>query len=119
MPGSDRNAINFGSAGVFRVAILGSAECDVTQIDVASLLLEQQVAPLRWSLKGGAGGYKDLLLKFDSRAVNDALGDLQLGQTCEVRVSGELLDGTPIAGSDWIVVVAIPRDDRGGKGEKG
>lgn len=112
MPGSDRNPINLGSRGVLTVAILGSAGCDVTEIDVSSLLLEGQVAPLRSSLKAKRSGYKDLKLMFDSEAVNDALRDLQLGQTYEVSITGALMDGTPIFGSDSVVVVA----PYGGKG---
>jgi len=46
-PGSCPNAFNPVSKGVLPVAILGTPDLDVTEIDVSTLLLEGAIAPLR------------------------------------------------------------------------
>ena len=76
---------------------------DVTEIDVSSLLLDEEVAPLRSSLEEGVDGYLNLMLKFSSEAVSNALGDLQPSQTYEVWISDTFEDGTPLLGSDSVV----------------
>jgi len=57
-PGSCPNPFNAKSKGNVSVAILGSAEVDVTTIDPASIRLEG-VAPLKWSIEDVSqpGGY--------------------------------------------------------------
>jgi hypothetical protein len=104
-PGSDANTINLKSKGVLPVAILGSSDYDVTEIDVSSLLLEGEVAPLRSSLQEGADGNMNLMLKFSSEAVRDALGDLQPGQTYDVCITGTFTDGSNFLGCDSVAVV--------------
>ncbi len=115
MPESSQNLTNLCSTGALPVNIPGSAACDVTEINVSSLLLEGQVAPLRWRLEGEGDGYKDLNLEFDSEAVNNTLRDMRVGQMREVRITGALMDGTPIMGSDFIFVVASSRLNKGGQ----
>lgn len=117
LPCSDRNRFDLGSRGPLPVAVLGPAGLDVTEIDVSSLLLEGQVAPSWSDIKRGRHGAKELWLKFDSAAVGDVLGDLQLGQTYEVWITGTLKDGTPIAGSDFVLIVGLPHEKRGGDKE--
>jgi VCBS repeat-containing protein len=117
MPGTEPNLVDLTAQGVVLVLILGSADCDVTEIDVPSILLEGQVAPLKASVKTGAFGYKDLKLRFDSNAVNEVLAHLEVGQTYEVRITGALVDGTSIGGSDSIMIVE-PRPGRGKPGKK-
>jgi hypothetical protein len=102
-PGSDPNRINIGSKGLLPVAILGSRDYDVTEIDVSSLLLEAEVAPLGANFTEGVDGTLDLTLKFSSEAVSSALGDLQPGQTFELWICGAFEDGTPLLGSDFVV----------------
>jgi len=92
-PTSCPNPINFKSKGVLPVAILGTDEFDVTQIDPASVRLEG-VAPLRWAIEdvatpfvgdiddcydcttAGQDGYDDLTLKFSTQEIVAALGDV-------------------------------------------
>jgi len=107
-PGNKRNRVNLRSKGLLSISILGSSEYDVTEIDVSSLLLAGEVAPLRWRFKKRAGGSMDLKLKFSSEAMRNALGDLQPGQTYEVWVTGRLDDGTRIMGCDSFVAVGRP-----------
>jgi hypothetical protein len=103
-PGSDPARIKVGSKGSLPVAILGSVDYDVTEIDVPTLLLGDQVAPLGASFYQGVDGYLELRLKFSNEAVSYTLGDVQTDQTCEIWISGAFHDGTPLLGSDSVVV---------------
>jgi hypothetical protein len=114
-PCSDENPVNLMSEGVLSVVILGSMDCDVTEIDASSLLLEGQVAPLHAKFLKGARGHTDLALKFAIEDVRNAIGCLQPGQTHEVWITGILKEGTPISGSDFIL--SVPNDH--GRGRKG
>ena len=90
-PTSCPNPLNTKGNGVLPVAILGTEDFDVTQVDPSTVLLEG-VPALRWSLEDvttpftgeftgdcedctteGPDGYPDLTLKFDKQAVIAAL----------------------------------------------
>jgi hypothetical protein len=108
--------------GVLPVAVLGSATFDVTQVDLSSLRLEG-VAPLA---KGGpkitdvagpapgsgmcacttAGpdGYPDLMMRFQSQAIAEAIAPGYEGDR-ELTLTGYYLDGIPFEAKDCIVVV--------------
>lgn len=120
-PGSDINPINLRSKGVLPVAILGSADLDVSLIDPASLLLNG-VAPLRWNTGDVCGsqdpdplsvddqtpvpdGYADMTLKFSTQEIAATLGEVKRGDIEILTMTGNLLDGTPAAGEQlvWIV----------------
>ena len=103
---------------------------DVTDIDVASVQLEG-VAPVRSNLKDksspvvplptgcqctteGRDGFVDLCLKFDKKAIFEALGGVSVGEhDIELTLEGYLNDGTRIEGYDCIDIVK-----KGGKGKK-
>jgi hypothetical protein len=104
-PGSYPNPINRKSRGVIPVAILGSGEYDVTDIDISTLVLSGTVSPLRWSFQGGLEGYDDLALKFSAADLRAALGDLEPGMMYEVCINGTFMNGTPFLGCDSVVVV--------------
>lgn len=119
-PQSCPNAIKVVSKGVLPVAILGTEDLDVAEIDPASVMLEG-VAPLRWALEDvatpfegelcdchelGPDGYLDLTLKFDMQEVIAALGEVSDGETLELTLTGNLLDGTPISGQDCVFIRA-------------
>jgi hypothetical protein len=126
-PTSCRNPFNVGQKGVTPVAVLGTDEFDVTQIDPASVMLEG-VAPLRWAYEDvatpyepylgkedpydctteGADGYLDLTLKYESQEIAAALGEVADGDVIVVTVNGNLMEeygGTPIFGEDVIVIL--------------
>jgi hypothetical protein len=103
-PGSDPARIKLGSKGSLPVAILDSMDYDVTEIDVSTLLLGDEVAPLGSSLAQGVDGFPELRLKFSNETVSHTLGDLQPDQTYEIWISGAFQDGTPLLGSDSVVV---------------
>jgi len=113
--------------GVLHVAILGTKDFDVTQIDPASIRLEG-VAPLRWSFKDvatpftpstgkehcykdctseGSDGFKDLTLKFCAKKLIAALGNVTDNECRVLKLTGNLKKekgSTPIVGEDVVVI---------------
>ena len=112
-PGSFPNSVNLKSKGVLPVAILGTDEFDVNNVNIDSLLFGDAllidfggtaVSPLRSGLEDVSGdGLMDLILKFSTRDLVE-FGALGL-DTVEGLLTGELLDGTPFAGMDSIRLV--------------
>jgi len=124
-PQSCPNPLNCKEKGVLPVAILGTSDLDVTDVDPASVRLEG-VPPLRSALEDvaspfsfaviedcddctteGPDGFLDLTLKFDTQEVLAAIG---IGpdddKVCLVlTLTGELLDGTPIVGEDVVRIL--------------
>jgi len=120
-PGSCSNPINGNSAhgqgkAVLPVAIMGTADFDVHDIDLATVTLNG-TSPVRWHYEdvgappddpdddcacseAGPDGYTDLTLKFYSAEVVASLGGDNV-----VRVEGQLHDGTSIAGHDCVTPV--------------
>ena len=130
-PGSCPNSLNLHGHGVLSAAIVGTAEFDVTQIDVDTLVLTRAdgvgggVTPLMGPPGPGihvddvatpfdgepcecheyeGDGIDDLTIKFDNDLV---VTELQLtefpgGTVVELVVSGQLLDGTEFGGTDCI-----------------
>ena len=114
--------------GSTRVAILGTAEFDATQVDPASVRLEG-VTPSKSKLKdvatpfepftgkadafdctdAGPDGFLDFIMKFDRpdivEAIELALGrEVEDGEVLILTVEGVLFDGTPIVGEDVVVI---------------
>ena len=127
-PASWPNPINIKAKGVISVAICGTADFDVMDIDPVTVELSREdgvggsVPPLRWSWEdvatpytGGDGGHDlagdgimDLVYKFKAQEVVsvlefDSLGD---GDVIILQLSGELFDGTNIVGYDysWLLI---------------
>jgi hypothetical protein len=116
-----------GSKGksVLPVAVLGTMDLDVDDIDVSSLLLEG-VAPLRHSYEdvaapvedgeececttAGPDGCMDLSLKFQKSEVAAALGAFSDGDEIALTLKGQLNDGTPFKGIDCVVIRAKKHD---------
>ena len=121
------NPINTGIKGVLPVAILGTDDLDVTQIDPATVRLSD-VAPLRWSLSDestpfipmvgkencedcnelGPDGYLDLTLKFNPLDVLATLGGVNDGDCIVLTLTGSLKEefgSTPIIGEDVVVIL--------------
>ncbi len=117
-PESCPNPLNVKKKGVLPVAILGTADFDVTEVDPDTVRLglegEEGVPPLRWALEDvatpddepfdykencmdcttdGPDGYLDLTLKFDAQEVVAALGPVEDGDCLVLMLTGNLLDG--------------------------
>jgi len=120
-PNSCSNPINARSNGVLPVAILGTEDFDVNEIDPKSVRLEgipskgsklKDVAtPDQLEENGcndfGPDGYTDLTLKFKNQEIIKALGDVSLGEVLTLELSGNLKDGTPFAGEDVVVITKV------------
>lgn len=117
-PGSCPNPLNRKGGGVLPVAILGDPGVDVSQIDPSTIRLVG-VAPLRHAvedvgspigsktricdcIEGAPDLYDDLALKFDKKAVRDALGEFEPGEEILLTITGQLFDGTEIEGEDCV-----------------
>jgi len=122
-PTSCPNPLNVGSGGVLPVAILGTADFDVTQVDPDTVKLEG-VDPLRWALEDvatpyigdpctsayacttdGPDGYLDMTFKFKQKEVAEALGGVSDGDVLCLTLTGNLWDGTPIEASDVVIIL--------------
>jgi hypothetical protein len=133
-PGSCPNSYNRRNNGVLPVALVGTEDFDVTQIDLATLLISRadgeggSLAPLDGP-PGPGTEFEDVATPFDGElcdcheAQGDGILDLSLKfktvdlvaaldldefdpeDTPELVVSGSLLDGTEIAGADCVRLV--------------
>ena len=125
-PMSCPNPLNVDMKGVLPVAILGTDEFDVTQIDPASIALEG-VSPMRWSIEDittpyngdsqddcfdctemSGDGYADLTLKFKAQEVAAALGEVEDGDCVMLTLTGKLLEdfgGYDFDGMDSVIII--------------
>lgn len=126
-PGSCRNPLNRKSRGKLPTAILGTADFDVSSIDLASAELSRadglggSVGPLvgksnikdvgtpfDGELCGCAeergDGIDDLSMKFSVAELVETLelGELEIGESVELVVSGNLVDGTAFEARDCV-----------------
>jgi hypothetical protein len=103
-PGSDGNPVNPGSNGVIAVALLGSDDLDVADVDVTTLAFGPAAAPV-----DPVGGHladvnQDRILDLLSHYRTPRAG-IQPGDA-EACLVGTLLDGTPFEGCDAIETVS-------------
>jgi hypothetical protein len=126
-PTSCPNPLNTKSNGVTPVAILGTADFDVTQIDPATVTLAGVGPPLRWDWEDvatpfepytgntdcldcntvGLDGYLDLTLKFDTQELLDAVRVLNaIGTVESFEVSEEELDALESGESDQVTTTS-------------
>ena len=136
-PGSCPNPLNLGSRGVLPVAVLGSDELDVTEIDLASIQL-LDASPVRSSFEdvsepvvdgnvcdctdSDGDGYMDLVLKFKTAEVVEQLigiiDDLAKGDQVALTLTGAKIDQTLIVGEDCVVIVGnVPQSLRARKAD--
>ena len=101
-PGSDTNPVNLKSKGVIPVAILGTADFDVDDVDVSTVTFGPDGA----SESHGKGhyadvnedGYTDLVLHFSTQACGLTTDDTS------ATLGGYATDGTPLTGTDVVSV---------------
>ena len=116
-PGSCTNPLNVKSRGVLPVAILGTEDFDVNEIDIATIRLAG-VAPIRSALEDiGAppddyncedlqpDGFDDLILKFKTQEIVQVLREVEDGDEFLFTLTGELADETEIEGEDVVLIL--------------
>jgi hypothetical protein len=126
------NHVRVRSGGNLPVAILGTADLDVRDIDRDSIRLggvrpQHTGTRFRYVAKPfepfvgrkdahdctreGDDGFLDLLLHFSNRRLVKALGPVSNREVVVLPLTGKLEDGTPIRGEDVIVVITPRSDD--------
>jgi hypothetical protein len=120
-PQSCPNPFNTNAKGVLPVAILGTEDFDVIDVDPATVLLEG-VAPLRWNLEDVSApvdlkedscscannkldGYEDLTLKFDRQEIFTALQPVSDGEQRVLTLIGMTYADTEIEGNDCVLII--------------
>ena len=127
-PGSCPNPLNVNSKGVLPVAIVGTADFDVTKVDPSTVRLEG-VAPLRWALVDATAPYEpftgkedceedcdalfpdevpDLVFNFNKQEVVAALGEISDGGCLVLYLTGNLLaefNGEEFVGEDVMKIL--------------
>lgn len=108
-PGSYPNSFNANGNGVIPIAILGSADLDVADVDPSTLSFEGALVRVKGNgnaqcsledVSSPPDGYLDLVCQF----VDDFTEGWLIGDGT-ASVTGNLLDGTLISGSDSISIV--------------
>jgi len=109
-PGSDPNSINPRSMGVVPVAILGSDNFDVTEVDATNLEFGPNSASPVHDFTDpdtfadhledvNEDGFTDLVSHYNQKETGLSCGDT------EATLTGTLLDGTPFDGTDSVRIV--------------
>jgi hypothetical protein len=133
-PGGCPNSFNRNSNGVLPVAILGTPSFDVSDINLSTVRISRAVGvqpgvaphegpPGPHSTFGDTAtpytgpdggchelngdGIVDLNLKFKSSDVTSVLNlnEFDAGALVQIKITGELEDGTPFTGYDWLRLV--------------
>lgn len=123
-PGSCPNPLSIRgrdskSKAILPVALLGTEDFDVRDIDVSSLTFEG-VSPFRHNfaevsappevivecgcVEESSDGYEDLILKFYRSEIIDVLGDLHGVSELQLTLKGRLGDGEEFTARDCIVI---------------
>jgi hypothetical protein len=113
------NPLNIKSKGVMHVAVLGSEDVNVLEIDPASIQLagasairsnyEDVATPVSdpcdcSCTTEGPDGYLDMTLKFRTQDIVKTICQLNDGDILPLLLTGELVDGIPIEGGDCVLV---------------
>ena len=101
-PGSERNSVNPRSKGVITVAVVGSIDFDVTQIDPATVSFGPGAASAAHDghIEDVNGdGFMDAVFHFKNRQTGIACGDT------ESALEGETFDDIPLGGTDSLTTV--------------
>jgi hypothetical protein len=122
MPGDCPNLLDTESEGALSVAILGTEDLCGNRVKPDSVRI-RGVAPLRSRVEDvsrpvvdpqdicdctteDGDGYEDLVLEFDIQEIVDTLGDFTDQEIRILGLTGELKDGTLIAGRDCAVILS-------------
>ncbi len=122
-PGSCPNPLNVKEKGIIPVAVLGSVDFDVLDIDFSTVLLEGVSPIARLHLPEdiaapvpdpqdecdcgilGPDGFSDRVFHFDAQQIVAALGEVEDGDEISLSLTGRLMDGTEFVGSDCVLIL--------------
>lgn len=131
-PGSCKNPFNVTSKGVLPVVLLGSDDLDVYSINPDTLTLNG-VVPVRTGIDDTAAfvsdgscdtdfadGYADLVMKFDSQEMVQAIGEVNDGDVIMLTLNGSSYGDEPVAADDVVTIIkkwdaAVATSKKGGK----
>lgn len=111
-PGSCENPVNKKSKGKLPVAIIGTQDFDVTEIDISSIQLEG-VTPIKTKTEDvvgkdcnnkGPDGHLDINLKFRTQDIVAAMGEINDGDVITFQLTGSLNSGTEFEGEDKVLI---------------
>jgi hypothetical protein len=124
-PGACPNRLSVKAGGILQLAVLGTQNLDVNNIDLTTVklegvpnlssLVEDVAAPVANRVEicdcteAGPDGNADLTLKFDTQAVVIALGNVMKGDQLTLTLTGSLKNGTSIIGQDCISIAGRPK----------
>lgn len=104
-PDSARNPFNVVSKGILPVAVLGGASLDVRLIDPATVKLAG-IAPVRYAVADIQGDeFPDMQFSFRDQDVAGVLAGTADGAVVELELTGMMVDGSAIKGSDSVSVI--------------
>ena len=119
------NALNRESKGWTPMALLGTADFDVSQVNIETLTING-ILPVKWSFDDVgtpqmpfvdkplnanecnmllSDGLMDLTLKFKTEEFGPLFNGAAVGDVVVATITGELLDGTKFIGEDVILIV--------------
>lgn len=115
------NRLNPKSRGLLTVAVLGTEDFDVYEIDPASVELNG-VSAIRSNYRDiltsaescscggvvGPDGYPELIVKFEIERLVEILGEVNVGNEVDLVLTGVLYDENTIEGTDCIVITGKP-----------
>ncbi len=123
-PTSCPNPLNRNSKGVIPMAILGTEDFDVSDINPETILIEG-FSPVRWALEDVStpympyldkpldayacntyegDGFMDLTLKFDAQEISSLFALNEVGDVVKITITGKLYDDTEFVGEDVIII---------------
>ena len=114
-PNTCPNPLAVKGEGILTVAILGDLDLDVADIDAESVELggapvirskyQDVGSPVEGDCPDGPDDIDDLVLKFDRADIVSGLGAVHHGDEVSLLLTGNLLNGECIAGTDSVVIV--------------
>ena len=96
-----RPKLNVKSHGVLSITLCGSGDFDVKSVVADSVKL-MGIAPVRRAfadvqgIDGGPDGFADLMLKFKTKDIVAALGEVEDGEVVDLALTASLMDERPL-----------------------
>ena len=118
-----RPKLNVKSHGVLSITLCGSEDFDVKSVVADSVKL-MGIAPVRRAfadvqgIDGGPDGFADLMLKFKTKNIVAALGEVEDGEVVDLALTASLVDERPLEAQFQMEILKKDKC-KGKKGKKG